>query len=166
MSLGRDADTGKYKQLSRTYRGDAAAAEEALAALVATELPGLRQPATNGHSSLASHDADELAASGPVDSGEGEAIRKLIAALPLEAGECVVGWSADRAVSAVTDRQAEYADDGAAVYRLVQLHRLRRHTAARTGVEGATQTVWVRRELVEQAQPQLEQDCAVHVWTV
>ena len=170
VSLGRDGATGKYKQLSRTYHGDAEGADEALRALVAAERPkpsanlpnGTAEPAI-GHLSA---DGDQVAVAeeAPADGPDG--LRRLIAALPLEAGEFVVGWSADRPDSAVAVAEAEYGDPGAAVYRLVQLHRLRRYRAVAGSGEPAPRTVWVRRELVEQAQPALGHDCAIHVWTV
>lgn len=177
VSLGRDLATGKYKQLSRTYHGDAAGADAALGALVTTELPKLRQ-GPNGHEDNGQHAAgDDAEATSPTRSNglqaaaavpvvEGDGLRALLSALPLDAGECVVGWSVDRADQAAVESEAEYGDDGAAVYRLVHVHRLRR-SAVPGGPAGiAPWPVWVRRELVERAQPAIGQDCAMHVWTV
>lgn len=176
VSLGRDAGSGKYKQLSRTYHGDAAGADAALAALVATELPRLREKVSNGHHAHSGEDTvaegvepsaqhgAPVAGIGPVAPAAG--LRQLIAALPLDAGESVVGWSADRALPAVADGEAEYRNGGAAVYQLVQVHRLRRSGTVARSSDPAPRTVWVRRELVEQAQPMIAQDCAIHIWTL
>lgn len=164
MSLGRDDATGKYKQLSRTYRGDAAGADDALAALVAARSQEPARRTTNGHSEPAIGHADSNGDQRPAEGLVG--LRQLIAALPLEAGELVVGWSADRAETGVAVPDAEYDNGDAEVYRLVQLHRLRRLSTTGGSGRSAPRTVWVRREVVEEAQPALGHDCAIHVWTV
>ena len=167
LSLGRDPTTGKYKQLSRTFRGDAAGADEALRALAESEVAKVRAAAPERV-----QDADDVpgGGDGPLGSseagGEADAVRRLLDALPLGPGECVVGWSADRVTLPAGELEAAY-DRADAAYQMVLLHRVRRSgSGGSTSTREGPRTVWVPREIVERAQPSSAHDCALHVWTL
>lgn len=171
VSLGRDSGTGKYKQLSRTYHGSAEGADEALRVLAEQEAPKLRRATVGASNPEANHTPDESfgrrALGDQVDGLAG--MKQLIEVLPLEAGECVVGWSADRTTAngdGEADDEAAYGWGGAAVYQLVQLHRVRKRGEDATATTSDSRSVWIPRELVEQAQPALGHDCAIHIWTL
>jgi hypothetical protein len=169
LSLGRDPTTGKYKQLSRTFHGDAAGADEALRALAESEVRKIRDTGTDGVGEGPGDAAVVESASAGATSeerDEADAVRRLLDALPLDPGECVVGWSADRVTTPAGELEAAY-DRADAAYQMVLLHRVRRWgTGASTSAEEGPRTVWLPREIVERAQPSSAHDCALHVWTL
>jgi hypothetical protein len=93
----------------------------------------------------------------------GSGLRDLVAVLPLEPGESIVGWSADRC-QARDGAVVGFGSGDALTYQLVQLHRVRRRSAGSAGT--AVRSVWIPRHIVEQAHPSLGEDSALHVWTV
>ncbi len=188
VSLGRDPATGKYRQLSKTFHGDVDGADEALRRLVEHEVPrrsaaasSLDARASTGGQDGTSGPSENPAPVARPEPGSGMtptptasvtgngwgASRHIGAVLPLEVGEFVVGWSAERDPAPETQAEAAYGDARRTTYQLVQLHRVRRRSENGSSPEAtALRSVWVPRELIELASPTTSEDSAIHVWTV